>query len=305
MSKFSYLFGTALSFFRIGPNAGIKSNEGRIEIRNAIDSDFVGVKALIVQATGNTIELNANAAATGADHKYSIARPDTGMAAAVVLTLPPNVGTAGQILQTDGLGNLSYATLSGTALSGTSVPPMKITTIGTNTVTMPPSAIGFNYVLCSAGGGGGNGGTTIGGGGAAAGEFVAGNILIAELMSTLALTRAQVILTVTIGASVSIGERGNSSILAIGANTIAIAQGGFGGLMGTASQGWGPWSGGITYTSAGGVGQRSQRQEARLVGEPNAAEIVRLNLFGDGGNGGAINAAGLLGLPGYFSIQFF
>ena len=184
-------------------------------------------------------------------------------------------------------------------------PPVKITTIGANTATIPASAIGFNYVLCAAGGGGGNGGTTIGGGGGAAGEFVAGNVLIAELMSTLAITRAQVTLTVTIGASVSIGERGNSSILAIGASTIAIAQGGYGGLAGTTSQGWGPWPGGTTYTSSGGVGQIEQRNEARLIGEPNTATIVRLNPFGDGGNGGAINAAGLLGLPGYFSIQFF
>ena len=137
MSKFSYLFGTALSFFRIGPNAGIKNNAGTIEIRDAIDSTFVAVKASIVQATGNAIELNANAAATGADHKYSIARPGTGMAAAVVLTLPPNVGTAGQILQTDGSGNLSYATLNGTAvpngiaapIAGASVNPAGVSVV--------------------------------------------------------------------------------------------------------------------------------------------------------------------------------
>ena len=187
----------------------------------------------------------------------------------------------------------------------TVLPPVKITTIGANTVTIPATAIGFNYVLCAAGGGGGNGGTTIGGGGAAAGEFVTGNVLISELMSTLTLTREQIILTVTIGNSTAIGERGNSSTLAIGASTIAIAQGGYGGLTGTAGQGWGPWLGGITYTSAGGIGQMAQRNEARLTGEPNAAAIVRLNLFGDGGNGGASGGAGLLGKAGYFSIQFF
>ena len=192
-----------------------------------------------------------------------------------------------------------------TAKGATSIPPVKITAIGANTATIPASAIGFNYALCAAGGGGGNGGTTIGGGGAACGEFIAGTILISELMSTMSLTREQVILTVTIGNSTAIGERGGSSTLAIGANTIAIAQGGYGGLTGTTNQGWGSWSGGTTYTSAGGIGQIAQRNEARLIGEPNAAAIVRLNLFGDGGNGGASNAAGLLGLPGYFSIKFF
>ena len=195
-------------------------------------------------------------------------------------------------------------TSTGTA-TAPAMPPVKITTIGANTVTIPATAIGFNYVLCAAGGGGGNGGTTIGGGGAAAGEFVTGNVLLSELMSTLSLTRVQVILTVTIGASTAIGERGNSSTLAIGASTIAIAQGGYGGLSGTEHQGWGPWSGGTTYTNAGGIGQTEQRNEARLTGEPNTTTIVRLNLFGDGGNGGASGGAGLLGKAGYFSIQFF
>ena len=185
------------------------------------------------------------------------------------------------------------------------IPPVKIVTVGSSTVSMPASAAGFDYVLCAAGGAGGNGGTACGGGGAAAGEFIAGTILISELMSTLTLTRATVILTVAIGASTAIGERGNNSTLAIGASTIAIAQGGYGGLAGTASQGAGPWSGGTTYTTAGGLGQMSQRNEARLIGEPNAATIVRLNPYGDGGNGGAINTAGLLGQAGYFSIQFF
>lgn len=185
------------------------------------------------------------------------------------------------------------------------IPPVKITATGSSTVSIPASAIGFNYYLCAAGGGGGNGGTVCGGGGAAAGEFVAGTIFISELMSTLTLTRVNVILTVAIGTSTAIGERGNNSTLAIGASTIAIAQGGYGGLAGTASQGSGPWSGGTTYTTAGGVGQILQRNEARLIGEPNAATIVRLNPYGDGGNGGAINTAGLLGQAGYFSIQFF
>ena len=116
MSKFSDLIGTSLSFFRIGlTGPRIKSNAGTIEIKNAIDSAFVGVKALIVQATGNAIELNANAAATGADHKYSIVRPGTGMAAAITLTLPATTGTAGQVLQTDGTGNLSYVSAGSTA----------------------------------------------------------------------------------------------------------------------------------------------------------------------------------------------
>jgi|GEM_PF-5172401 len=187
-----------------------------------------------------------------------------------------------------------------------SLPPTKLTTAGSSTVALPASATGFTYVLCAAGGGGGNGGTVCGGGGAAAGEFIAGTILVSDLISTLALTRSQLILTVTIGDSTTIGERGASSTLAIGSSTLAIAQGGYGGLAGTAKQGWGPAVGCTTYTSAGGIGQTEQRFDARLIaGEPNTATIVRMNPYGDGGNGGAINAAGLLGKAGYFSVQFF
>ena len=116
MSKFSDLFGTSLSFFRIGlTGPRIKSNAGTIEIKNAIDSAFVGVKVLIVQATGNAIELNANTADTGADRRYSLVRPSTGMAAAVTLTLPATTGSAGQVIQTDGTGILSYVSAGSTA----------------------------------------------------------------------------------------------------------------------------------------------------------------------------------------------
>lgn len=116
MSKFSDLLGTSLTKFRIGlAGATIKSNAGVVEMKNTADNAFAGLKALILQATGNTIELNANAAATGTDYKYSIARPSTGMTAAVTVTLPPTLGTAGQVLQTDGAGNLSYVAAGSTA----------------------------------------------------------------------------------------------------------------------------------------------------------------------------------------------
>lgn len=116
MSKFSDLLGTSLTKFRIGlAGATIKSNAGVVEMKNTADSAFAGLKALILQATGNTIEINANAASTGTDWKYSLLRPSTGMTAAINLTLPPTTGTAGQALVTDGSGNLSYASTASTA----------------------------------------------------------------------------------------------------------------------------------------------------------------------------------------------
>jgi len=185
-------------------------------------------------------------------------------------------------------------------------PPIKIVTVGASTATIPATSIGFTYALCAAGGGGGNGGSICGGGGGAAGEFITGTILISELQSALALTRSQIVLAVTIGTSTSVGERGGSSTLSVGASVIAIAQGGYGGLAGTLKQGWGPAVGCTTYTGGGGTGQLAQRYDARLIaGEPNAVTTTRMNLYGDGGTGGAINSPGLLGKSGYFSIQFF
>ena len=116
MSKFSDLLGTSLSYFRIGlTGPRIKNNSGTIEAKNAADNGFVGVKASTLQATGNTIELNANAAATGTDYKYTIARPNTGMSSAVTVTFPATTGSAGQVLQTDGTGILSYVSAGSTA----------------------------------------------------------------------------------------------------------------------------------------------------------------------------------------------
>ena len=116
MSKFSDLLGTSLSDFRIGlKGPRIKNNSGTIEAKNAADSAFAGLKASTLQATGNTIQLNANAAATGTDYTYTIARPNTGMSSAVTVTFPATTGTAGQALVTDGSGNLSYASTASTA----------------------------------------------------------------------------------------------------------------------------------------------------------------------------------------------
>jgi hypothetical protein len=59
----------------------------------------------------NDIDLNADAAASGADWKYTIRRPSTGMSAAQILTLPPTAGQDSQALIGDGAGALQYASV--------------------------------------------------------------------------------------------------------------------------------------------------------------------------------------------------
>jgi len=70
--------------------------------------------------SGESVQLNADAAGSGADWKLTIARPTSGMTAAWTLTLPVGAGSNGQFMKTDGVGNTSWAsagTVTSVALS--------------------------------------------------------------------------------------------------------------------------------------------------------------------------------------------
>lgn len=200
-------------------------------------------------------------------------------------------------------------------------PPIESTTSGTNPI--PTNAIGFIYSLSGAGGGGGAGGNTIGGGGGRAGEFVTGRVNLAELAAHMGVSIANLSIESVLGSigapGVGLnalgfgnaGESGGESMLVIRAIglvpssiILAVAKGGFGGLGGTAFQGYGFGEDGTTYTGSGGMGELVQRNEYRSRDGPDR-RTTNLNHFGDGGNGGAIGSPGLSGKPGYFSIEFF
>jgi hypothetical protein len=67
--------------------------------------------------SGEVLELNSDAAGSGADWKTTIQRPASGQAAALTLTLPVNAGTAAQVLSTDGTGVLSWVSAGSNASS--------------------------------------------------------------------------------------------------------------------------------------------------------------------------------------------
>lgn len=116
---FSDLFGTTKAFFKIGGTAGVrlKDSAGDLLVRNTGDTADAAVTASKVNVSGDVVDINSDAAGTGADWKYTIQRPAAGMAAAVVLTLPVDDGTAGQVLKTDGAGVLSWTSAGDTALA--------------------------------------------------------------------------------------------------------------------------------------------------------------------------------------------
>jgi hypothetical protein len=108
MGLFADLIGTTKAFFQVGIG-GVKlgNSAGNLTVKDAADvaSDITVKKAFL---TGDALEINSDAAGSGADWKYTLQRPASGMTAAVVMTLPANDGSPGQLMSTDGDGNLSF-----------------------------------------------------------------------------------------------------------------------------------------------------------------------------------------------------
>lgn len=116
---FSDLFGTTKAFFKIGGTLGVrlKNSSGNLLVRNTGDSADTEITASKLNNSGDTIVINSDSAGAGADWKITIARPAAGMTADVTLTLPIDDGTPGQVLSTDGSGNLSFVSAGSTASS--------------------------------------------------------------------------------------------------------------------------------------------------------------------------------------------
>lgn len=116
MGMWSNIVGTTSAFLNIGlAGVRLKNVTGNLEVKSNNDSTYAGVTTSKVSITEEVLELNSDAVGSGADWKYSLQRPTSGMNAAVALTLPINDGTASQVLQTDGNGVLSWVSAGSTA----------------------------------------------------------------------------------------------------------------------------------------------------------------------------------------------
>ena len=116
MGLFTDLWGTVKSTFQIEiAGVKLKNNAANLEVVAADGTTPAGITASKVSITGEVLEINSDATGAAADWKYTIQRPAAGMSAAVVLTLPPDNGSASQILQTDGDGVLTWASAGSTA----------------------------------------------------------------------------------------------------------------------------------------------------------------------------------------------
>ena len=86
------------------------NNSGTLDIKNAANNAYAPLKASLVSVGDEILEINSSAAGSGADWKYTLQVPTSGMTAAVVLTLPVDDGTPNQLLGTNGSGALSWKT---------------------------------------------------------------------------------------------------------------------------------------------------------------------------------------------------
>lgn len=112
------LFGTLKSYFLIGiGGVRLKNSGGHLLVRNTGDSADAEATMSKLNVSGNVIDINSDALGSGADWKYTVQRPSSGMGAAVTLTLPIDDGTPNQVLQTDGSGVLSWASAASTSSS--------------------------------------------------------------------------------------------------------------------------------------------------------------------------------------------
>jgi len=99
MGLFKDLLGTLNNKFQLGLGGPqLKNNSGVIEGRNAADSAYATIRALLFQTYGDDFELNAGAAGSGADWKFTLRRPSTGMAHALTVVFPSGDPAPGQAL---------------------------------------------------------------------------------------------------------------------------------------------------------------------------------------------------------------
>lgn len=140
MGKFQKLIGTSLTKFQIGIGGlFLKATGGKVRSRNAADSADVPIVGSVIAASGDDIQLNEDAAGSGADWIYTLRRPSAGMSEARTVVLPSGNPAPGQVLQVAsyaaGVVTLDYLTVA----AGNDKPVVDTTTLAfgsTSPVTM-------------------------------------------------------------------------------------------------------------------------------------------------------------------------
>src|SRR5690606_16654272 len=97
--RWSDLIGTVLGKLQLGIGGPfVKADSGTVAARNATDAAYAAIRASLVQTYGDDFELNAGAAGSSADWKFTLSRPSTGMTHALKVIFPSGDPTEGQAL---------------------------------------------------------------------------------------------------------------------------------------------------------------------------------------------------------------
>lgn len=132
MGVWKDLLGTVRNRFQLGLGGpSVKGNAGVVEARNAADSAYAAVAALLFQTYGNDFELNAGAAGAGADWVFTLRRPSTGMTHDLVVVMPSGDPAVGQALTVASFAG-DVITLEWTTVAG-----------GTDKVVVDTTTVGF------------------------------------------------------------------------------------------------------------------------------------------------------------------
>lgn len=114
----SDLAGTLLTKFRIGVRGAsnhFKYVSGGLAVRNEADSADAALTASTLNISGDVLAiLNSDAALSGADWSITIQRAASGMGASWTWTLPPDDGTPGDVMTTDGNGVSTWGSAGAT-----------------------------------------------------------------------------------------------------------------------------------------------------------------------------------------------
>lgn len=155
MGLFNKLLGTTLPKFQIGIGGPqVKNNAGVLEARTAADSAYATIAAALVKIYGNDFELNSGATEAGADWKFTLSRPSTGMTHDLQVIFPAADPSPGQALTVTSLvGNvitLQWTTIAAgtdkvvvdtTSLAFGSSSPLSMFTNPANGVVLKASVI--------------------------------------------------------------------------------------------------------------------------------------------------------------------
>ncbi len=117
MGRWLDLLGTTFSKLQIGIGGPfLKNNSGTLESRVAADNAYASMRALVIAATGDSIILNEQAGETGADWKFTISRPSSGMTEDIQVIMPAGAPSIGQALtvasQTSGVITMQWSSVT-------------------------------------------------------------------------------------------------------------------------------------------------------------------------------------------------